>query len=251
MHARARGSFSQLSVVPSESTIGFVYRVVDGPVYSRAEADDRLQRARFAGFLDAWLFIKDESFVMPQGLSETELAAGAPINPDPLLADDQYGYGLSGSTSDAGLDSYSNEYRSDYDNQGAINATEEYSTTPSVGEQTLVETAPPGYGLHQLRRAGPTTGAGERGSRLRALGLSSGLRTAGWLLQQSCSRYFNSARIPKKLGRYTSDRPSRLCVIMPARSSTDKCAESVFCRTASSSAIRPAARPSAPSATNS
>jgi len=169
MHARARGSFSQLSVVPSESTIGFVYRVVDGPVYSRAEADDRLQRARFAGFLDAWLFIKDESFVMPQGLSETELAAGAPINPDPLLADDQYGYGLSGSTSDAGLDSYSNEYRSDYDNQGAINATEEYSTTPSVGEQTLVETAPPGYGLHQLRRAGPATGAGERGSRLRAL----------------------------------------------------------------------------------
>ncbi len=169
MHSRARGNFSQLQVVPSESDIGFVYRLLDGPVYSRVEADESLERARSAGFFDAWLVVKGDSFVMPQGLSEAEIAAGAAADSnvsDPLLADDQYGYGLGGSTQ--------SEYRSDYDSQSAVSATEESTTAPSVGEGTLgegtlIETAPPGYGLHQLRRDTPVTGSGPWGSRLRVL----------------------------------------------------------------------------------
>lgn len=161
MHARALGTFSQLNVVPSESNIGFVYRVLDGPVYSRAEADAKLERARFAGFLDAWLLIKGESFVMPQGLSEAELSAGGGQS-----------YGVQDSTQGVVLGEYSSDYSGDYtssyDSQGTVSAAEEFST-PTIGEQELVEVAPRGYGVHQLRRGDSISGSPEGESRLRAL----------------------------------------------------------------------------------
>lgn len=158
---KASATFSNLSIVPSESSIGSVYRVIDGPVSTRAAANSKLERARIAGFVDAWLLVKDDTFLMPESLSgaDTSTAAG-----------DSYAgsYGLQDSASGAVLGDYRSDYAAEspaYSNDNS----DDYVNLP-LGKQELVETAPAGYGLHQLRRAGgaaATLAAPE--SRLRAL----------------------------------------------------------------------------------
>lgn len=163
MKDQAQATFPQLSVVPSESSIGLVYRVVNGPLDSHATANERLEKARMAGFLDAWLLVKDESFVMPDALSDAELAASTT---ESVSGNSRYdaSYRLQDSASSAVLEAYSSQ-----EAEPITDVDDDYVNLP-LGEQELVESAPAGYGLHQLRRAGASAGRGaSANSRLREL----------------------------------------------------------------------------------
>jgi len=138
---RAAATFYELSIVPSESPIGFVYRVVEGPMADRAGAETRLAQARAAGFVDAWLVIQD---------SATDLAGdyGAPSS----AIDTDYAnrYRLENSVSGQLLEDYT---PSDTSSLSDTPSSEDYDEV-SIGKEELVETAPAGYGLHQLERSG-------------------------------------------------------------------------------------------------
>lgn len=155
MRAKAAESFYELSVVPSESPMGFVYRVVDGPVADRASAQSRLDQARAAGFIDAWLLIQDSNTPMVQTTAPSYEST----------ADETYSgdYRLSDSASGEVLDAYSDAGSATAPSSADYNAV-------SIGTEELVETAPAGYGLHQLERSvlnAPPGAAAE--SRLREL----------------------------------------------------------------------------------
>lgn len=159
LHNRASSVFSQLSVVPSDSSIGMVYRVVDGPVSTRAEAEAKLEQARMMGIFDAWLLVKDDSFVMPAGVEDAQLVANGPTvsnsAPSDSVSNDSSvgGYSLQDSVSGAVLGEFSSSSdNSNFADSGPAN-DDDYESLP-LGKQELVETAPPGYGLHQLRRGG-------------------------------------------------------------------------------------------------
>lgn len=159
MRDRAAASFYELSIVPSDSPMGFVYRVLDGPVDSRASAQSRLDQARAAGFIDAWLFIHDSNVPMA--------AAEAPSYTAPAGETYTGDYRLSDSASGDVLDAYSNT------DSGSAPSSADYNAV-SIGTEELVETAPAGYGLHQLERSmmnAPPGAAAE--SRLRELRESS------------------------------------------------------------------------------
>jgi len=131
MRDQASSTFYQLSIVPSESPIGFVYRVVEGPVADRPSGESLLRQARNAGFIDAWLVIQDSTLPMGEitAYDRSDLS-------DP--------YELPVAESD-----YSNAYASD----PAESASSADYNTVKIGKEELVETAPAGYGLHRLDRS--------------------------------------------------------------------------------------------------
>lgn len=170
---KASGTFSQLTVIPSESPMGFVYRVVDGPLADRASADERLDRARMAGFLGAWVLIKDSSEGLPAAVVTPEPApdpypqSSASTSYDSRSYDaskyDSSEYGIAGSAS--------GELLRNYSGGDAVTDPSSADYDPvAIGNQELVEEAPPGYGLHQLKRMGGEMRGGEPvESRLREL----------------------------------------------------------------------------------
>ena len=143
---QASADFYQLSIIPSESPIGFVYRVVEGPVSDRPSAEGLLNQARSAGFIDAWLVIQDG------GLPFGDIATTA----SSTRFDGASAYDSPGVSDTYTLPPLEDDFRNAYSSEGA-----DYSEAPSsvdynpvkIGSEKLVETAPAGYGLHRLERS--------------------------------------------------------------------------------------------------
>jgi len=177
LSSQASANFSQISIVPSESPMGLVYRVIDGPVNDRATANQRLEQAKMLGYPSAWLVIKDSSEGVPEAITSSQGSVS-----DQGLVSETYTDGSSYESSDTTATYETSSYQSDYSSTdySSAEATTEYSTTSyatedyntvPIGKQELVDEAPANYGLHRLRR--DNTGVGPIGqseeSRLKEL----------------------------------------------------------------------------------
>ncbi len=176
--SRAADTFSELSIVPAQSPLGYMYRVVDGPMADHASAQERLQKALSAGFAGAWLLLMDRSVVKaPEAHSK---GWPAPDTAGELLA------AGTGSDDNRTSNSSADVYSENRPNSSGANgygledsaASDAYSDAPSsadyepvaIGSEELVETAPAGYGLNQLQRSIMTAAPGASpNSRLREL----------------------------------------------------------------------------------
>ena len=161
---RALASFPQIGVVPAESPVGFVYRVVEGPLPTRESADALLVRARDMGFVDAWVVVLDEAsetLSSVETLSSAETSGYTSAAATSGLVRDEYRSTLESYDDSSGYDAASSDESADFDDG--------YSALER-SEHVLVEEAPPGYGLHRLHRDTdqPRVGASPN-SRLRAL----------------------------------------------------------------------------------
>ena len=140
MRDKAASEFYELSVVAAESPIGPVYRVVDGPIFDRTSAEQRVEQARNAGFIDAWILVRDSAQAWSSVGNYSE-----------------------SSSSDYRLqDSPSSQILGDIPGEeiGCTASSEDYDTV-TIGKEELVETAPTGYGLHQLNRPSGQLAPGE------------------------------------------------------------------------------------------
>jgi|GEM_PF-1592373 len=148
---RAASNFFQLSIIPSESPIGFVYRVVEGPMADRPSAEVLLRQARNTGFIDAWLVIHDGDLPFGEIANSTSTSS----TPSGDTFSETTGYESSGISDSYTLppieDNYTNAYSSGADFSEAP-SSEDYNQV-KIGNEKLVETAPPGYGLHRLERS--------------------------------------------------------------------------------------------------
>ena len=151
---KAASSFSQLNIVSADSPVGLVYRVVDGPVSTRARADSMLQQARIGGFSDAWILITEDSLMTLDDLSGSDQTTAALVDADPLLSDvnDSGSYRPEYASSGTALDGY----RSDYADESKSDNTDDYSSLP-LEKQQPVESAPAGYGLTERYSADENT----------------------------------------------------------------------------------------------
>lgn len=193
----AASTFSQLSVIPSDSPIGLVYRVMEGPSPDRASAELMLDQARSAGFVDAWIVADDSlsdtgsySFSESDGYSRSEVESSA-FEPSASESSTYESSTYESSTYESSayessayepqVDNYSpaeTQYEQAFDSSSPDSSSARVNSTDynsvSIGQQELVESAPPGYGLHQLNRVGTVVRDGEVvESRLRALDLES------------------------------------------------------------------------------
>lgn len=140
MRDKAAGEFYELSVVAADSPVGPVYRVVDGPIFDRASADLRVEQARNAGFIDAWILVRDSA----QEWASADSYSESPSS-DYLLQDTP-----------------SSQILGDFPGEeiGGTASSDDYETV-TIGKEELVETAPTGYGLHQLNRPSGQLAPGE------------------------------------------------------------------------------------------
>ncbi len=143
---QAAADFYQLSIIPSESPIGFVYRVVEGPVSDRSSAEGLLSQARSAGFIDAWLVIQDGDLLFGEIANTTSTESFSESSAyNNLGVSDTY-------TLPPIQDDYTNAYASDAADYSESPSSADYNQV-KIGSEKLVETAPPGYGLHRLERS--------------------------------------------------------------------------------------------------
>jgi len=139
----ASTTFPGAQVVLASTDRGTIYRVVQGPFFSRTNAEGELVSAIAAGFGDAWLLAQNDSddlglssFATSQTYEsfDTDQPDYVPSYASSSIAD----YG-SRTNSEGGADDGSGEF-------GAPRPQREPATE-------LVTEAPPGYNLHRLIRS--------------------------------------------------------------------------------------------------